>query len=464
MKNFTLLFILFCLSTVVFAQNNSSSNFQNSDIVYQSQELPSSKDINETIWIQDSIYNYDDTGNGLEITWRNKTLVYNENGKMTNAISHFWDETNDTWTKKDTSTVTHHSAELFDELVVRPWNTVTEEWDDTLHYEKVNENETLGIYLYKNWDYSTNEFLYGQKTIYIYDTEGIITNVFYYTWDSDIDTWLNLRKESYFYNNGKVTQKLKETWNDLNSSWDNMEKHTYTYDENGYLSEEILEQWDFIDSWHNSTFFLYTYNLTNLSQKITQYWNSGTSIWENNRLDLNTYDTNGNKIKDVAQDWDSGTSTWINSYQNIYYYENNVFAGYTHQRWEFDAWINYSQRIYILNSEGDRIQYDRQVWNIDTETWDITTQRFYYLSEYETTNVLFSNHNIKVYPNPASNILKIIGINNIFRIKIYSVSGKLVKEDSTIKNEVDIRKLKNGVYFININSSDGKYIKKFIKH
>ncbi len=73
---------------------------------------------------------------------------------------------------------------------------------------------------------------------------------------------------------------------------------------------------------------------------------------------------------------------------------------------------------------------------------------------------------IKIYPNPASDKLTILGINSnvISNIKIYSVTGKLIKATipNTI-NEININSLKEGIYFIEINSKKGKIIKKFVK-
>ncbi len=73
--------------------------------------------------------------------------------------------------------------------------------------------------------------------------------------------------------------------------------------------------------------------------------------------------------------------------------------------------------------------------------------------------------NFKIYPNPVENNLFIskekITIQNII---VYSTSGKLViKQSKPQNNTIDVSILPKGMYFIEINSDEGKTVKKFVK-
>ncbi len=71
---------------------------------------------------------------------------------------------------------------------------------------------------------------------------------------------------------------------------------------------------------------------------------------------------------------------------------------------------------------------------------------------------------IKIYPNPVSDILHISSENTeIESIFIYSLTGKKVLEGLNETNYIDVSTLSKGLYFIEISSSPGKSIKKFIK-
>jgi len=69
-----------------------------------------------------------------------------------------------------------------------------------------------------------------------------------------------------------------------------------------------------------------------------------------------------------------------------------------------------------------------------------------------------------IFPNPVSNTLIIPSeINNIEAITIYSITGKkmLIIENKT--NFIDVSNLSKGIYFMQVLTSEGKTVKKFIK-
>jgi hypothetical protein len=77
-----------------------------------------------------------------------------------------------------------------------------------------------------------------------------------------------------------------------------------------------------------------------------------------------------------------------------------------------------------------------------------------------------SDTEIKIYPNPATNILYIQNRNSIENIRIYNTQGKLIdiKLNISIINhnelKLNIENFTSGVYIIKIGNSS----KKFIKH
>ena len=68
---------------------------------------------------------------------------------------------------------------------------------------------------------------------------------------------------------------------------------------------------------------------------------------------------------------------------------------------------------------------------------------------------------ISIYPNPASDIITIKGIENINFIKVYSISGTLEKQVFNT-NQIDVSELSSGVYLIQIDNGT-KFTKKIIK-
>ncbi|MFD0779210.1 T9SS type A sorting domain-containing protein [Flavobacterium myungsuense] len=71
--------------------------------------------------------------------------------------------------------------------------------------------------------------------------------------------------------------------------------------------------------------------------------------------------------------------------------------------------------------------------------------------------------NILIFPNPASNEIKIIGLHQDVAIKITDVLGRTVKNTFSKNNIVDIRNIPVGGYTISLFIDDKLVSKKFIK-
>ncbi|GAB4285937.1 MAG: hypothetical protein Kow0068_11460 [Marinilabiliales bacterium] len=69
----------------------------------------------------------------------------------------------------------------------------------------------------------------------------------------------------------------------------------------------------------------------------------------------------------------------------------------------------------------------------------------------------FNNDELKVYPNPAYNLLFINYNETIKEIKLYDINGKVVLTQSPYKSntEININKLNQGLYFINVITQSG---------
>lgn len=85
-------------------------------------------------------------------------------------------------------------------------------------------------------------------------------------------------------------------------------------------------------------------------------------------------------------------------------------------------------------------------------------------------NVLLSTpendlSDLKIFPNPARNKLTIqSSISNFDFVSITDINGRIINSiKDMVPNEIDVSPLKAGIYFLNIQSSQGKVTKKFIK-
>ncbi len=82
----------------------------------------------------------------------------------------------------------------------------------------------------------------------------------------------------------------------------------------------------------------------------------------------------------------------------------------------------------------------------------------------EDVNLAVSDFNaseIHVYPNPASDMIRVKGVEDFKKIRLYDMNGKMVLESQT--PEADVRKLPSGQYILNIHTTSQILSKKIIK-
>lgn len=77
----------------------------------------------------------------------------------------------------------------------------------------------------------------------------------------------------------------------------------------------------------------------------------------------------------------------------------------------------------------------------------------------ESDNIIESN--FEIYPNPASDKISIIGIENIKSVKIFNSLGALVKHTKNATN-IDVSELSRGVHFLQVDNGN-LITRKFIK-
>lgn len=78
----------------------------------------------------------------------------------------------------------------------------------------------------------------------------------------------------------------------------------------------------------------------------------------------------------------------------------------------------------------------------------------------------FLNEKFTVYPNPATNVVNFSTTDNlaVTNVKIYDVSGKLLKTISTIENNaINIESLATGTYLLHLKTNIGTAVKKIVK-
>jgi len=179
-------------------------------------------------------------------------------------------------------------------------------------------------------------------------------------WENE--TWVNVQKWTYTYDNGNLIEELIQIWE--NETWVNYEKWTNTYDTNGNPIEWLGQQWQ-NETWVPSVKYTFTYYANqNVMELLVQRWLNET--WINHAKFTATYDNNGNDTESLLQIWEN--ETWVNENKHTYSYDaNGNLIEMLDQQWENETWINNSKETYSYDANGNLIEELDQWW--ENETW-----------------------------------------------------------------------------------------------
>lgn len=86
-----------------------------------------------------------------------------------------------------------------------------------------------------------------------------------------------------------------------------------------------------------------------------------------------------------------------------------------------------------------------------------------YYEDYVLATDKIEVDDINIHPNPVSNILQIIGVNNMGGYKIFNLNGKCILQGLVTNNQVDVSSLYSGVFFLELIIDGKTYCKKIVK-
>ncbi|NLJ82609.1 MAG: T9SS type A sorting domain-containing protein, partial [Bacteroidales bacterium] len=301
---------------------------------------------------------------------------------------------------------------------------------DYHRYMYFYNNFAIDSVIYQRKASYTDTLINDKKTVYSYNRKKLLTkeSPFGWNWQKDPQSWEASPLEvMYTYNtNGLLIEKFTRLY-----------RYTHTYNENNLLTE-VLRQNIIIttDSFRNDSLCLYTYNEDGYAVELEyKLWDKTDEKWVNDIKRTYEYSDDYLKI--------TGTFFRWNSIENTY----KCFNMYV---WEYDKDGNIL-KITSLNCEGE-----------------IGTYSVYYYSDFvgiKQDNIAVI-YNVRVYPNPSNNQLKIETEDAIIKeIMIYDLTGKQIKHfninDS--KTTLNINDLSKGFYFFHIQTHQGVTVKRFVK-
>ena len=230
----------------------------------------------------------------------------------------------------------------------------------------------------------------------------------------------------------------------------------------GWQWDTVPNGWAINPSWKDIN-IVYDAN-NNLTSGLEQNWNG--SAWVNSWQGTFTYDANNNLTSELYQNW-NGT-TWVNSWQHTYTYDaNNNQTSELYQTWNGSAWVNSRQSTYTYDANNFIQSEAYKYWNNTGTNITSGDSMYYYFHIVAGINELMANgESIDIYPNPASTSFEITTNNKqiIQEVKLYSIEGKLLKQQTFLENKAKINtsQLPQGMYIIEVKTKKEQVYKKLL--
>ena len=117
---------------------------------------------------------------------------------------------------------------------------------------------------------------------------------------------------------------------------------------------------------------------------------------------------------------------------------------------------------YLMSSDSKIYYSDTQIFiksNGETVSYDLSGLRKAYFSVTDNDDEIENQH-LAIYPNPVSDVLKIINTSENQSVTIYSIDGKVVKRiEVSEEAEINVSDLNAGLYIIGVGNEFSKFIK-----
>jgi hypothetical protein len=114
---------------------------------------------------------------------------------------------------------------------------------------------------------------------------------------------------------------------------------------------------------------------------------------------------------------------------------------------------------------ADTHPYRSLLMYVQTQDVAVTMTNFIIYSDDVLSVAKANDFELSLYPNPAKDIVRISAVESIEVVRIYELSGRLVKQASPCKAafSVDVSGLSKGVYLLKLSAGDKEAITKMIK-
>ncbi|MBT8254468.1 MAG: BspA family leucine-rich repeat surface protein [Bacteroidia bacterium] len=242
----------------------------------------------------------------------------------------------------------------------------------------------------------------------------------------------------------------------------------------GYSFNQDIGAWDvgnvtnmrnmfFNDYYHPFNKNIGNWNVSNVTNMSGMFYNA-----INFNQDINSWDvssvTNMSFMFNGATDFQQNIGNWdvgnVSFMQGMFgtnalvteYYDALLNGWSSNPNLQTNVGFNAGSATYCNGVNGRAILTDTFNWNVLDGGYDCSTLG---LSHAE-------NFDLKIYPNPANELLTVAGLNSSMDLCVYDLTGKLLLKVFDT-DHIDVKDLSSGIYLLKLSSGTDVLIKRFIR-
>ncbi|HET7733332.1 MAG TPA: T9SS type A sorting domain-containing protein, partial [Paludibacter sp.] len=199
----------------------------------------------------------------------------------------------------------------------------------------------------------------------------------------------------------------------------------------------------------------------------TEYkWNSSTAAWDLYGKTVITYSPNDAPTSVTSYQWNSSKLLWEGVFKAVYSFDVGYMTSFIIYMWDDNSstWVGYSKSDYLYNTNGNKTVETTYLWTGSVWAKQSVSNYYYSPSKFTGQNEIVGGSDMTIYPNPVIDFLYINNLAKYAMVSIVSIDGRIIINNrQLVEDAIDVTKLKTGIYFLMINTSDGKYTYKFVK-
>ncbi len=370
-------------------------------------------------------------------TWQYRSREvsrYNSAGNRIYYLRQDWDTTIEAWVNNKLEIKDYMYDTLNTLYRLWYWDQTSYSWAideiDSTYYSPGLDTTIIKVYKYSSVDGMLKPY---SKLFTVYHTPlDDVEEEISYSYDDQANDFVPTDRLYQVYGPYGKVLSVTQIWDETNNVWLNSYKYEYTYYSNGEYKTNTRYYWDpSIPDWVNYILKYYEYdNFDNMTLYEKYYWDTGNNNWDKTYFSISTYTTLGLLKSTIAKRKTSGV--WEDDYKVFYTYKDDTLE--------------------------NNILY---FYSFRTPPW---VSKEYYYSYVTIADINSQSSPVKLYPNPAYSFIKISGLQeNSCEVSIFDQNGKIVKQEITAGNKINISTLPCGTYFLQIETKQQKYLLKFVK-